>query len=131
MEKSEVLRKFSSEIEAAMVERYRVVLESGGQVQYKIFVWDDGEIECMQGPVGDNSYLVAKPAETRDLYYVLTVKEPHFDPWDFSDHSAPDDETEQDAERTGIIDWMVSEYETNVSDILEVLIDEAEEGEWL
>lgn len=127
MKKSEAIKKFYAEIKDAMVERYRIVLDCNGILQYKVYVWEDGQIECLEGPQGDNSFLQARDNEPRELYYVTTVDAPCFDPWDCTDHSAPDDEAEREAERAEIIDWCVDEYQTNGADaILDAAIDDAE-----
>jgi len=130
MKKTEAIEKFRKEIRDEMVDRYRKVLECNGQIQYQIYVWEDGEIEVLPGPQGDNSYLKAKDLEPRQLFYICTIKEPFFDPWDQADHAAPDDEDERDAEEAEIIDWLVDEYAENVSDLLDQIIREAKMFEY-
>lgn len=129
MKRSECITKYYKDIAAAMVERYRTVLECDGRIQYKVYIWEDGEMECLQGVQGDNSWLQARDCEPRELFYVCKIDSPCFDPWDYSDHSAPDDEEEREAERKEIIDYLVGEYETNISDVLDVVIEEAERDE--
>ena len=129
MKKSEAITKYSGDIAEIMVNRYRTVLECDGRIQYKIYVWEDGEIECMEGPQGDNSWLQAKNNEPRELFYVCTIDSPCFDPWDYSDHGAPEDDDEREAERSEIIDWLVNDYKDNVSDKLDEIIEEAEREE--
>lgn len=125
MTKIEVIKKYSDSIKNEMVDRYSSVLDSFGRIQYQIYIWDDGEIECLEGVQGDNSYLKAKDSETRNLYYVCTVSAPNFDPWDYSDHAAPDNETERETERTEIIDYLVDEYKQNLPDVFDAIIEEA------
>ena len=129
MKRSEIITKYEKDIKTEMVKCYRFVLDSFGRIQYKIYVWEDGEIECLEGVQGDNSYLKAKDSEPRELYYICTIDSPCFDPWDYSDHSAPEDETEREKEKQEIIDYIVDEYETNVSDVLDTIITEAEQEE--
>lgn len=126
MKLSEIITNNYKAITEAMVSMYRTVLESNGRIQYKIYIWDDGEIECLEQVQGDNSYLQPRDMEPRALYYVTTIEQPNFDPWDSADHSAPDDEQEREAEEQEIIDWLVQEYETNVGDELDNIISEAE-----
>lgn len=125
MKDSEIISKFSNIIAAEMIARYRTVLECAGRVQYQIYIWEDGEIEVLPGPQGDNSYLKAKDYEPRELVYVLTISSPFFDPWDYTDESAPDVEEEREAAEQEIIDWLVDEYQNSVSDILDSVIEEA------
>lgn len=130
MKKSEVIKRYYGDIRDAMVERYRTVLECSGSVQYKIYVWEDGEIECQEGPQGDNAYLAPRSGEPRDLYYIGTIAAPYFDPWDLSDHAAPDDEDERETERREIIDWAVDEYRESGADaLIDAAIDAAEQDE--
>lgn len=129
MKRSEIITKYSREIAEVMVERYRSVLECAGRIQYKVYVWEDGELECLEGVQGDNSYLRPRDMEPRELYYVCTIDAPCFDPWDYTDHSAQDDENKREKERGEIIDYLVGEYETNISDALDVVIEEAEQEE--
>lgn len=116
MKTSELIRKHAETIKDTMVARYKTVLECNGSVQYKIYIWDDGEIECQEGPQGDNSYLVPRSGEARDLYYICTVSAPFFDAWDLTDHAAPEDENERETERAEIITWAVDEYRENGAD---------------
>ena len=126
MKLSEIITNNYKAITEAMVSMYRTVLKSNGRIQYKIYIWDDGEIVCLEQVQGDNSYLLHIEMEPRALYYVTTIEQPNFDPWDSADHSAPDDEQEREAEEKEIIDWLVQEYETNVGDELDNIISEAE-----
>lgn len=129
MKKSEAIMKYVDVIKREMIDCYRTVIDCDGKIQYKIYVWDDGEIEHLEGPQGDNSWLQAKDYEARKLYYVCTIDSPCFDPWDYADHSAPDDEDEREAERKEIIDYLVDEYGTNVSDVIDNIVSEAEMDE--
>ena len=130
MKKSEIISSNYNKIIDVMVDRYEDVLNSGGRVQYKLFVWEDGEIECLEGCQGDTSYLRPKQNESRELYYVCTIDAPYFDPWDMTDHSAPDDEEEREREKHEIIDCLVDEYRREGADaLLAATIEEAEMSE--
>ena len=130
MKKSEIIRKYAGDTRDAMVERYRTVLECNGSVQYKVYVWEDGEIECQEGPQGDNGYLAPRSGESRELYYIGTVSAPYFDPWDLTDHAAPDNEDERETERQEIIDWAVDDYRENGADaLIDAAIETAEQEE--
>ena len=129
MKRSEIIAKYRKEIAAEMVQHYRTVLECSGRIQYKVYVWEDGELECLEGVQGDTSYLRPRDAEPRELYFVCTLSAACFDPWDFADHSAPEDESEREKEEAEIIDYLVDEYETGVFDVLDAVIEEAEQEE--
>ena len=130
MKKSEAIRANKASIAETMAERYRTVIECNGRIQYKIFVWEDGEIEALEGPQGDNAYLVPKDREPRDLFYVGTVAEaPGFNLWDQTDHAAPEDPEEREAEEQEIISWLENSYTERLDDLLDDLIREAEQEE--
>ena len=129
MKRSEAITQHREAIAKEMIEDYRIVLNASGRIEYKIYIWDDGEIEYMQVPQGDTGYLVPRDAETRDLFFVTTVASPYFDPWDVADHAAPDDKDVREAERKEIIDYMVDEYTSNLSDLIDQIIEGAEQDE--
>ena len=129
MKNSEIISKYQDSIKEEMMKRYRYVLESYGMIQYKIYIWEDGEIECLEEVQGSNSYLKAKNMEPRTLVYVCKIDSPCFDPWDYSDHTAPDDLNEKEAEEKEIFDYMVDEYKQNISDVFDSIIEEAEQDE--
>ena len=130
MKRSEALEKYRDKIEKAMVECYRCVLECGGSVQYKIYVWDDGEIEEFEQVQGDHARLVPNDAETRELFYVDTIEMPNYDPWDSAIDPPPeDDDAAFEEQEKEIIDWAVEEYKNSVSDKLDELIADAERDE--
>lgn len=122
----EFLRRHREVIEEEMVEKYSSVLDSRGRCQYKLYMWDDGEPECLCDAQGSSGYLVPKRGESRSLYYITTIAEPCFDPWDYTDHSAPDDEEEREKEREEICSWLVDEYRAGVHDLLDEILDQME-----
>lgn len=115
-----------------MVAMYEIVLKSHGRCQYQVYIWDDGEIERLQGPQGDHSYLVPRQGEKRDIHYVCTIDAPCFDPWDLADHSAPDDDSEREKEEEEIISYLVNEYRNEGAEAaLDAAIEQAEQGDML
>ena len=129
MKRSEALTRYYNKLTTSMVDHYRTVLECGGRIQYGIYVWEDGEIEILEDVQGGNSWLQARDYEPRELFYVCTIESPCFDPWDYADDSAPEDESARESEEANIIDWLVDEYESNASEILDIIITEAERDE--
>ena len=129
MKRSEAILKYQEKIEETMIDRYFSVLDCNGKIQYKVYVWEDGEIEYLEGVQGDNSWLQAKDNEPRKLFYVCTVDSPCFDPWDYADHAAPDGEEEREADRQEIIDCLMDSYKENLSDKMDAIITEAQQDE--
>ena len=129
MKESEIISTYRDSIEARMVELYRIVLNSDGRIQYKLYVWSDGELEALEDVQGGNSSLQARDGESRSLTYVTTIASPCFDPWDYADHPAPEDEDERCAEEAEIIDWLVDEYEEHVYDVVNEIISDLEREE--
>ena len=128
MKRSEIITENYEAIADEMTELYRTALECDGRIQYKLYIWEDGELESLQGPQGDTSYLQPRSAEPRRLFYVCTVTA-FAGPWDYADHAAPEDEAERETERAEIVDWLMREYRANASDVLDIIIDEAEREE--
>ena len=125
MKRSEIITQYSNAIKEAMIDRYQVVLECEGRIQYKIYVWEDGEIEMLEGCQGDNTYLQPKSGESRELYYVTTISSPCFYAFDYTDDPEPDDETEREKMRKEIIDYLVDEYRrAGVDDVLNAIQNE-------
>ena len=125
MKRSEVLEKYRDKIMAAMVSNYRTVITYHGSVQEDIYVWDDGEIIEHEEVQGSNGQLVPSEAETRELFFVCCIEMPYYDPWDGTIDGPPDDEDEREREEKELIDYEVTEYESNVSDYLDEIIAEA------
>ena len=77
MKKSEVIREYNDEIRDTIVESIvevaRIAIENETVMQEQIYIWSDGETETLWGPEGDNSFLVAKDHEDRQIFYVATV----------------------------------------------------------
>lgn len=126
MTRSEIITKNYNAIRETMIAKYRAVLDSEGGIQYKIYIWSDGEIQCLEQVQGDNTYLQPYETETRTLHYVTTIALPGFDPWDYADHSAPEDEHERETEEQEITDWLIEQYEQDVDEQLDNIISEAE-----
>ena len=126
MKKSEAMRKYYDAILEAMIDAYDKVIDSRGRVQYTIYIWEDGEIEPLCAPQGDNSYLKPHDWEPRQLYNVTTVAEPFYDPRDQITDPLPEDEAEQEAMLKEADAWMKDEYRSNAADILDREIEQAE-----
>lgn len=127
MKDYEVIEANFDRVANAMVEDYRAVLESYGRIQYKLYIWEDGDLESLEQFQGDNSYLVPNRCESRDLFLVDTIDAPFYDPWDFTCDSRPEDEEEAARMEAEINDCMVSEYEAAVADRLRLIIEQCKE----
>lgn len=130
MKASEIIAAHRSEIAESMTDAYRSVLACAGRIQYRIYIWSDGEIERLQSLQGDYIYLVPKSTESRSLYYIDTVSAPYVDVWALAGESVPDDEYEKKAKETEIIDSLVDDYRnTSVDYIIDNAIEKAKEDE--
>lgn len=130
MKNSEIITKYAGRICDSMVEHYRVVLESHGLLAYKIYVWEDGEVECLETTPGSSDRLVSRDP-SRSLVYVTTVSAPCFDPWDCTIESKPEDDAERANAEVEIIDWCMDEYCSNLYDTIGAIIMEKEIDEAL
>ena len=127
MKRSEIIAAHYDAIISEMIDDYRNVVKYDGRIQYKLYIWDDGEFEWITGPQGDNSWLQPREAETRELFYITTIcVDPSFNIWDYSENGEPDDDNEKDKMRDEIIDYLVDGYTDGVRDILDAIIDDAE-----
>ena len=127
MKRAEIITTYRKQIEQEMVTCYRAVLESNGRIQYGIYIWEDGEIELLEGAQGDNTWLQAKDWETRKLFPVITIASPYFNAFDFTDDPEPEDDSEKETARQQIVDYLVDEYEREgASDALDAVLSEAE-----
>ena len=110
-----------------MTIRYRNVLESDGNCQYQVYIWEDGEVECLCGPQGDSSRLVARSNEPRNLYYVTTISAPCVDVFDIAGAERPEDPAEEEAAKAEAIDWLVDNYSDEAEARLNNVIEQAQE----
>lgn len=129
MTSSEIILKNSEKLKEKMVELYRSVLNCSGEIQYKLYVWEDGVIQYLEGAQGDNSRLYAKSWEARKLVYVDTIEYPFFNVWDNVPDGMPDDPAEAEQVKQETIDWLVDGYEETVSDRLDAIIREYEQDD--
>ena len=130
MKKPELINTYRQQITEAMVDCYRTVLESFGRIQYKIYIWEDGEIETLEDVQGSNTWLQPKSSEPRKLFYVTTIESPCFNPFDYTDESEPEDEDEKGQIIQQVVDYLVDEYDREgASDVLDSVLDEAEQDE--
>ena len=72
----DIVTKYEDKIIKEMIDCYRCVLEYNGNIEYKIYIWEDGEIEILETLNGSRGWLQPKECETRKLYYITTVKSP-------------------------------------------------------
>ena len=124
MKKSKVIKKYYDKIKEAMVDGFRTVIESDGNVQVKVYIWEDGETETLEMPCGDNASLF--PEDWR--HYVCTISEPCFNVWDAAGATPPEDEESEEFDREweAAVDWLVEEYEHScVEDILDDVINQS------
>lgn len=125
MKSSEAIVKYYDKIRETMIECYRSVIECGGRIQYKVYVWEDGEIVTLEGVQGDNSWLQPRDMEPRKLFAVDTVSvSPGFDIWDYAEDGMPDDEIERETMQEQIIDWLVESYESQIDETLDAIIED-------
>lgn len=129
MKKSEVIVANRDAIRESMIDAYGHVIDSRGRMQYQIYVWEDGEIERLSGPQGDNSYLKPRDMETRKLFYICTVSEPLYDPRDQITDPLPDDDAAREAMLEEVDAWMKESYSEHIDDVLDSLIEDAEREE--
>lgn len=124
MTKIEAITNHRDAIANEMIDRYRAVLEADGTIQYRIYLWDDGEIQSMEQVQGDRTWLESRDSGRR-LYYITAIDAPCFNPWGSADCPAPDDEDEREAMRQEIIDWCVDQYRESISDTIDAIIEDA------
>ena len=110
----DIVTKYEDKIVKEMIDCYRRVLEYNGNIEYKIYIWEDGEIEILETLNGSRGWLQPKECEPRKLYYITTVKSPGFDPFDCIAECIPEDEDEQEKLREEIIDDEVACYRQDV-----------------
>lgn len=110
MKHSEVIEKYWGKIAEAMKNAYRNCI--GGRTQEKIYIWEDGEIETLFGACGDNSFLVPKDYEERELHYITTVSTS--DPRDFiTDDISEMSEEEYDKAYAEASEWLIDGYDAD------------------
>ena len=130
MKKSEILAANYARIIEKMTDLYRSVLDSDRRIQYKAYIWSDGEFEILEDVQGGNSFLKARDSETREFIPICTISAPCFDPWDYTDHSKPENEVDQETEREEIVSWLIDEYPEQAEAILDGIIDDARQEEF-
>ena len=115
MKKSEIIKKYEDKIIEAMTEYYEEVIRCNGRIQYDLYIWEDGELEPMQNVSGNNCWLVPRNGESRELFFVTTIKvDSSFNIWDgVGCISIPEDEDEAAEMEEELIQELVNAY-TNV-----------------
>ena len=124
MGKLETIYKNQDRIYQEMLARYRDVLVNDCEIQYQVYIWDDGEIETIEGSYGDNSFLKPKSGETRELYYVCTVAAPGLNVADYVEPNDPDDEQSIIEAQEDAIEGLCDEYKDTAKSILIEVIKE-------
>lgn len=130
MKKSEVIREYNDEIRDTIVESIvevaRIAIENETVMQEQIYIWSDGETETLWGPEGDNSFLVAKDYEDRQIFHVATVSGRDYD-WLFKDYK---DQAEDMADDE-VLDAFLEATEEWGKEHAQELIDQAiQNAEW-
>ena len=112
MQKSEIIKMYEAEIIEAMIEYYEEVIRCNRRIQYDLYIWEDGELEPMQTVSGDNCWLVPHNGESRELFFVTTVKvDSSFNIWDGAgDISIPEDEDKAAEVEEELIQELVEVY---------------------
>ena len=128
MKRSEIINQYRNVIAESIISHYRTVLECNGKIQYQIYIWEDGEIECMEQPQGANNEWLESRTD-RKLYYVCKVGGTYFCPWDCTDERKPDDEEQCKQMEQEIIDWCMEEYQDNVGTEIDAIIEYAKQME--
>ena len=128
MKRSEIISKYRDSISDTMRVLYRSVLESDGRIQYKLYVWEDGELELLEEPQGGNDDLQPRRHEPRELFYVDTITEGN--PWDYVNDSVPDDDDERDKYYNELLDFLAGSYHFGLPGRIDDIIAEAEREEF-
>lgn len=126
MTKLEVLKKHRTAIEQEAVKLYRTVLESDGDLQFSLYIWEDGEIESLQDVSGGNDTLRPRDSEPRQLFFVTKVSAPAFSWVDMLVDPVSEDEVEQEQQNSEAIDFAVDAFKDEFSDRLDSIIKEVE-----
>lgn len=127
MKQVEVITSNKAAIIDAMKSAYRAVLHADGRIAVQIYIWEDGELETLEDVQGSTSWLQARDAEPRRLYYVTTVDAgPCFDIWDASENGKPDDPDEAAALQDEITDWLMESYVESLPDLWDYIVTQAE-----
>ena len=121
MKKSELIKKYESQIEEAMVSAYEHVLRCEGRIAVDIMVNDDGDVWQRETLQGDHSYIAGS-----DYTYITTVEHtPQESVFEFCEERIPEDERTDEAEDE-LIKWYVDDYRhETVRDVIDALYREA------
>lgn len=112
MKASEIITTHRNEIAEAIRDHLKTVYRCGGRLEYQMYIWDDGEIECLESVSGSSVWLAPKDSEPRRLIHVTTVKAPGFCPWDGCYDDIPEDAEERERAEAIIIDEIMSSADT-------------------
>lgn len=128
LSQSECIEKYAEQIRHEMMKCYRKVLEADGRIQYKIYVYSDGEVLAVEQVQGDIMYLYPNDWEQRQMYFVLTVDAPFVNVLEEAGVTPPEFEEDLEEARRDAIDWLVDEYESDGAE--EHLNSVLREAEW-
>ena len=132
MTRSEIIRENWGTIAEEMTRLYDLVLTYEGRILYRLYIWEDGELERLEDVPGSNTWLQPRDAEPRALFYVTTISAPNWSPWDVLGISPMEDDAE---DRDIAIDEAkqleLDAYAESVPDVLDAIIEEAEREEEL
>ena len=111
---TEIIDKYADTIREAMIDAYKETLDHPNW-QIKLYIWESGKIDRLEGQAGDNFELSSKDPEVfGELYKLTTIK--GFDVfgelWD--DGPIPEDEDTRNA----FLEWAVSDYCERIDDEL-------------
>ena len=127
MRRSEAIEANRAAIAEYMVSHYETVMKCHGRIQYSLYLWEDGELEGLEQPQGDCSWLGPRYGEKRKLFFVTTIR--GFNPWDIVDHSVPEDEAQKEEEEQDVIADLVVDYRLGIEDLIDSIIREAQTKE--
>ena len=114
MTRRELIEKYYDELREEIIDCYRCVLKCWRTgINYQVYIWEDGEFEFLEQVNPGTGWLHPNQCESRELYYICTVSESGFNPWDGWCEEYPNDETEEEKIEKELIDecvdWWVGE----------------------
>lgn len=132
MTRSEIIRENWGTIAEEMTRLYDLVLTWDGRVLYKLYIWEDGELERLEDVPGSTTRLQPRDAEPRALFYVTTISAPNLDLMDAAGIDPDDDDEEtKEALLEEAKQLELDAYAESVPDVLDAIIEEAEREEEL
>lgn len=121
MTKLEVVQIHKKAIKAEMLDSYRAVLESHGNMQVKVYIWEDGEIETLCDTCSSNTWLQPRRGESRQLFYVTTISFPFFC---WTDYAYDGDVLDDSMTEERVINEECERYALELNDTFKEILDE-------